>query len=36
MQTNSYQLDDAGLPVIVKAAKEWWQTEGKFHDWLAP
>ena len=28
-----YQLDDAGLPLLVLDARQWWETSGRFMDW---
>lgn len=28
-----YPLDSDGIPLIVKAAKEWWGEEGQYQDW---
>lgn len=29
-----YSLDENGVPQIVKAAREWWEQEGQYQDWL--
>lgn len=30
-----YSLNQDGEPVIVEAAKEWWENEGRYQDWLS-
>jgi HEAT repeat protein len=29
-----YSLNQKGVPIIVEAAKEWWETTGRYQDWL--
>ena len=29
-----YSLDENGVPIIVIAAREWWEEEGRYQDWL--
>ena len=31
--SSGFHLDDDGIPLIVKAAQQWWQQEGQFQDW---
>jgi HEAT repeat protein len=30
---SGYHLDENGIPLIVKAAQQWWKKEGQFADW---
>ena len=30
---HGYRLDDDGEPLIVIAAREWWESEGKYQEW---
>jgi HEAT repeats/PBS lyase HEAT-like repeat len=32
-ESSTYQVDEAGVPLIVIAAKEWWEKEGQFKQW---
>jgi hypothetical protein len=34
--TNStgYQYDAKGIPLIVNAAKDWWERKGRYKDWI--
>jgi HEAT repeat protein len=29
-----YSLNQEGIPIIVAAAREWWQKEGRYQGWL--
>ena len=33
--THGYRLNDSGEPLIVVAARGWWESEGKFKEWPA-
>jgi HEAT repeat protein len=28
-----HALDNQGIPIIVKEARKWWETEGQYQDW---
>lgn len=32
---HGYRLNDNGEPLIVIAAREWWESEGKYQEWPA-
>lgn len=32
----SFSLDDNGIPILVKAAREWWINEGQYQNWQSP
>lgn len=34
--STSYSLDENGVPLIVKAAQEWWRHEGQYRNWSQP
>lgn len=35
LDTNGgYSLNQEGVPLIVEAAKGWWENEGRYQDWL--
>jgi hypothetical protein len=31
--SSGFRLNDAGIPLIVIAAREWWNNAGQFEDW---
>lgn len=34
--STSYSLDENGVPLIVKAAREWWMHDGQYQNWSQP
>jgi hypothetical protein len=33
---HGYRLNEEGIPLVVIAAREWWEKEGQFQDWGSP
>lgn len=36
LNSTSYSVDENGVPLLVKAAQEWWTNEGKYQNWEIP
>ena len=34
MNSSGFILNENGVPEIVQAAKDWWEREGQYNDWL--